>query len=144
MSIGDAANFKDLEHPEQIAIKKAVENGIVVVTAAGNAQYGTNPYKFKQVVDISISEVTEFLISFVMFAIRDTVSSIPFIIPSISVLVSETAVLDSSASFRTSSATTANPRPVSPARPASILALSASKLICPEIFVISSIIFRIF
>ncbi|CSA66224.1 Uncharacterised protein [Vibrio cholerae] len=36
------------------------------------------------------------------------------------------------AKFRTSSATTAKPRPASPARAASIAAFSASKLVCSE------------
>ena len=40
-----------------------------------------------------------------------------------------TVFFDSSANFRTSSATTAKPRPFTPALPASILAFSASKLV---------------
>ena len=39
---------------------------------------------------------------------------------------------------RTSSATTANPRPCSPARAASIAALSASRLVCSAMEVITS------
>ena len=45
--------------------------------------------------------------------------------------------LDSSASLRTSSATTANPLPCSPARAASIAAFNASKLVCSVISVIT-------
>jgi hypothetical protein len=46
---------------------------------------------------------------------------------------------DSSASFLTSSATMAKPRPCSPARAASIAALSASSFVCPAIFVMTSL-----
>ena len=47
--------------------------------------------------------------------------------------MSVAAVLDCSASFRTSSATTANPFPCSPARAASIEAFKASKFVCSAI-----------
>ncbi|MNG02415.1 hypothetical protein D3C84_854430 [compost metagenome] len=43
------------------------------------------------------------------------------------------------ASWRTSSATTANPRPCSPARAASMAALSASRLVCSAMVAITSV-----
>jgi hypothetical protein len=45
------------------------------------------------------------------------------------VLISRALFLDFSARLRTSSATTANPLPLSPARAASMVALRASKLV---------------
>src|ERR1700731_2541875 len=47
-----------------------------------------------------------------------------------SAAISFVALRECSASLRTSSATTANPRPASPARAASMAAFSASKLVC--------------
>jgi len=51
--------------------------------------------------------------------------------------ISDVALAVLSASFLTSSATTANPRPCSPARGASMAALSARRFVCSAISLIS-------
>ena len=58
--------------------------------------------------------------------------------PDICWLISPVAFAVCSASAFTSDATTANPRPASPARAASIVAFSASRLVCPAMVLISS------
>ncbi|MCY1176008.1 hypothetical protein D9M73_162680 [compost metagenome] len=55
---------------------------------------------------------------------------VPFCRPTISSSISSVDFWVRWARLRTSSATTANPRPASPARAASIAALSASRLVC--------------
>ena len=57
---------------------------------------------------------------------------------SIRVLISTVDSLVCLAKLRTSSATTANPRPFSPARAASMAAFNASKLVCSAIVLITS------
>ena len=60
----------------------------------------------------------------------------PWICP-ICWLISSVALAVCAASSFTSDATTAKPRPASPARAASMVALSASRLVCPAMFEIS-------
>src|SRR5688572_28305678 len=72
-------------------------------------------------------------------AIRSAVRSDALRISAASLRIVSSARALSPASFRTSSATTANPLPCSPARAASIAALSASKFVCRAIAPIVSV-----
>ena len=44
MSLGSSAGYRDAEDPEQIAIKKATDAGVICVVSAGNSSYSTAPY----------------------------------------------------------------------------------------------------
>lgn len=55
-------------------------------------------------------------------------------------LIISVSLLDCSANFLTSSATTANPLPCSPARAASILAFKANRLVCSVMLWIEAMI----
>ena len=68
-----------------------------------------------------------------IFCIAVTDSSVAFLISVIFSSISSVLLPVSVASFLTSSATTANPFPASPARAASIVALRASKFVCSAI-----------
>lgn len=51
MSFCSTAGFQDSEDGQQIAIKEAINQGIIVVGAAGNVAYSTYPKKYASVVD---------------------------------------------------------------------------------------------
>ncbi|MGB7041438.1 MAG: hypothetical protein WBD83_17840 [Xanthobacteraceae bacterium] len=70
----------------------------------------------------------------VMSRIADTALPLEFCTERISWVISSVAFAVCTASDFTSEATTAKPRPASPARAASIVALSASKLVWPAMF----------
>jgi hypothetical protein len=72
-------------------------------------------------------------------AIASTERWVAFWIASMRLLMSRVAFAVWPASVLTSCATTANPLPDSPAREASIVALSASRFVCPAILLISSV-----
>src|SRR6202521_6310177 len=72
------------------------------------------------------------------FSSAITVSLLCACAPSTSLAIWAAAALERSASRRTSSATTANPRPASPARAASIAALRASRLVWSAMSLMSS------
>ena len=54
MSLGSSAGFQDPDDPEQLAIKNAADNGVMVVVSAGNSYSSTYPYKIPGVVDTSV------------------------------------------------------------------------------------------
>ncbi|GFZ33549.1 peptidase S8 [Clostridium zeae] len=54
MSLGSTASFQEDDDPEQVAIKKAVDAGTVVVVSAGNSQYSTAPYKVPEMTDTGL------------------------------------------------------------------------------------------
>ncbi|QAA34825.1 S8 family serine peptidase [Clostridium manihotivorum] len=54
MSLGSTASFQEDDDPEQVAIKKAVDAGTVVVVSAGNSQYSTAPYKQSNMTDTGL------------------------------------------------------------------------------------------
>ena len=72
-----------------------------------------------------------------------TEASGPRCTPSISAAISFVADETRSASWRTSSATTANPRPCSPARAASMAALRARRFVCAAMSSMTATIFPI-
>src|SRR5215510_11621416 len=72
-----------------------------------------------------------------MAAMASTERAVACCMPAICVLISSVALAVCPASALTSVATTAKPRPASPARAASIVAFSASRLVCSAMAVIS-------
>lgn len=54
LSLGDVAGFYDLENPQERAIKKAVEQGVIVVTSAGNSTYSHAPRYYGSIIDDAV------------------------------------------------------------------------------------------
>nr|WP_274600944.1 S8 family serine peptidase [Clostridium yunnanense] len=54
MSLGSTASFQEDDDPEQVAIKRAVDAGTVVVVSAGNSEYSTAPYKLPEMTDTGL------------------------------------------------------------------------------------------
>lgn len=52
MSLGIASGFQDEEDPEQIAIEKVINSGIIVVGSAGNNSYSTAPFDIGRLKDV--------------------------------------------------------------------------------------------
>jgi hypothetical protein len=69
----------------------------------------------------------------VLRRIASTATRVEFCTASIWLAICSVALAVCTANDLTSDATTAKPRPASPARAASIVALSASKFVCPHI-----------
>lgn len=55
MSLGSPAGYSDSDDPENKAIQKAVDKGVIVVVASGNEGYSTAPYRDANINDIATS-----------------------------------------------------------------------------------------
>lgn len=53
MSISGSAGFQNPEDGQQKAIRQAMERGVIVIVAGGNAYYSTYPNKYRDVIDTS-------------------------------------------------------------------------------------------